>query len=78
MGEIILEEDPATLQLGIVTDMDNNKYIETANQILMLYKEYQENVSRTTTLRNWMRKKFLQRKKTTRNEKSAKSKTFLI
>ena len=31
--ESILEEDPAILELGIVTDMDNNKYIETANQI---------------------------------------------
>ena len=31
--ESILEEDPAILELGIVTDMDNNKYKETANQI---------------------------------------------
>ena len=28
-----MKEDPAILELGVVTDMDNNKYIETANQI---------------------------------------------
>ena len=31
--KIFLKEDPAILELGVVTDMDNNKYIETANQI---------------------------------------------
>ena len=33
LGESILEEDPAKLELGIVADMDNNTDIETASQI---------------------------------------------
>ena len=33
MCESILEEDPAILELCVGTDTDNNKYIETANQI---------------------------------------------
>ena len=50
LGESILEEDPAILELGIAADMDNNTDIETANQI----KNVVQRIQRKCQMKNYV------------------------
>ena len=61
MGESILDEDPAILELGIVADMDNNTDNETANKTPNVLQRKQRKCEIKVPLRNPRRRKFRQK-----------------
>ena len=75
LAESILDEDLAILELRIVAYMDNNTDKETANKTPNVVQRVQRKCEKKVTLRNLVRRKFRQKRETTRNYHS---KTFLV
>ena len=69
MGESILDEDPAILELGILADMDNNTDKETANKTPNVVQRVQRTFEKKSYIEESNEEEILEKKKQQESKK---------